>query len=338
VLRAGVCLAALAAIDPWIPGLLERAERRRYESAGVFRFENSDLFMVAPLSAYLAEHPRGERPRVAFFGDSTVWGYRLLPHQTIPAGFQRLAPEVRVLNLGINGFQAGSAYVMTQALVNGLDACYLVHTRRDEFTAHPMLGRLLPVSREDRELFRIAQPDRMQRWLRGLVTPWRLADAGSRLQGAWFGTSTRQYVYQHKGEVLRRAMGRAVPETPAPDAPREPAPGTYRWDQPVPSTRPTADEQAGVRRRHPVLWRYGELLARSRTRGVILSLTGFPDVMSAEDQRVFNGAFSPWVIAATLTVPEAWLLEGQHFTADGAAAVAWILHQRTFGHVRPRAP
>ena len=66
--RLLVCVLGLALADQAVVPLLRRAEAQRYESNRQMRFENSDLFMLGPLTDYLLEHPKGERPRAAFFG------------------------------------------------------------------------------------------------------------------------------------------------------------------------------------------------------------------------------------------------------------------------------
>src|SRR3989338_6540526 len=100
----------LAAIDPFVPAWLARAERTRYESDRVFRFEHSDLFATGPVVEYLREHPHGDRPRAVFLGNSVVWGFRLPAEDSLPVRFQQLEPSVRVFNFAVNGFGIVSAY------------------------------------------------------------------------------------------------------------------------------------------------------------------------------------------------------------------------------------
>ena len=67
VRRLAFAVAALVAADRFEPALLRSVEEARYEDPGKdFRFENSDLFGLGPLIAYLREHPRGRQPRVLF--------------------------------------------------------------------------------------------------------------------------------------------------------------------------------------------------------------------------------------------------------------------------------
>ena len=86
-----------------VPTLQQRVEHDWYENSQVFRFENSDLFALGPLVSYLRQHPRGERPRIAFFGDSVMFGYGLEASTTIPARFQELQPSKKTFNLALNG-------------------------------------------------------------------------------------------------------------------------------------------------------------------------------------------------------------------------------------------
>ena len=144
--RIGVCLLALAVVDQAVLPILRAAEARRYESDVPVRFENSDLFVIGPLTAYFKEHPVGRKPRVVFFGNSFVWGYGVDGHETLPAMFQRLEPSARVFNFGINGFESGNAYLMSKAIIDAVDTVYLVHIGEH---ANPILAQLIPVSQED---------------------------------------------------------------------------------------------------------------------------------------------------------------------------------------------
>ena len=102
--RLIVAVLTLAVIDVFVPGWLARAERARYEGGGVFRFAYSDLFGIGPAVEYLGDHPRGDRPRAVFLGNSVVWGYRLRTEDSLPVQFQQLEPSVRVFNFAVNGF------------------------------------------------------------------------------------------------------------------------------------------------------------------------------------------------------------------------------------------
>jgi hypothetical protein len=174
-------IVALAAIDLFIPGLLQRLEVARYESNREFRFENSDLFSLGPLVQYLLEHPRADRARVVFFGNSVVWGYFLEPNDSVPAQFQRLTPEARVFNLGINGFESGSAYLITKNIIDAVDTIYLFHVGG---TAHPMLPQLVTVGPGDVARFTLTPPDDVEVRLGGLLGFWHLYRDAYRLQAA----------------------------------------------------------------------------------------------------------------------------------------------------------
>ena len=94
-------------------------------SATTFRFENSDLFALGPLVDYLRDHPRHQRRRVVFFGNSMIFGYFLTPAQAIPAQFQTLQPEARVYNAAVNGQEIGTSYLVGKAIVDSVDTIYV---------------------------------------------------------------------------------------------------------------------------------------------------------------------------------------------------------------------
>ena len=127
VRRLVACLVVLAVVDQAVLPILRWAEPLRYESDRPLRFENSDLFLLGPSTAYLRDHPIGSRPRIVLFGDSVVWGYGVRAHETIPAAFQRAVPSARVLNFGINGFGTESAFLMTKALGRTISGAIVFH-------------------------------------------------------------------------------------------------------------------------------------------------------------------------------------------------------------------
>src|SRR5437867_5682255 len=118
VRRFAAAAATLAVIDLFVPTWVARAEQSRYEGDRVFRFEYSDLFAVGPVVAYLRDHPRGDRPRAVFLGNSVVWGFRLPVEESLPVQFQRLQPSVRVFNFAVNGFGIASAHLMLKQVVD----------------------------------------------------------------------------------------------------------------------------------------------------------------------------------------------------------------------------
>lgn len=327
--RVGICLAVLAAVDQAVLPIVRRAEARRYESAVHVRFENSDLFLLGPLTEYLREHPIGRKPRVAFFGDSLVWGYGLDPQDAIPSVFQDLVPQVRVLNFGINGFKNGNAYLISKAVMDAVDVFYLFRTDDAGELAHPLLPELIEVSAEDAARFGLQRPSWSRRVSNRLAGIWRLSRYSYRLQGAWFGTSTRQYLYLQASRLAQpllvgtrtRSGQRSAHSSTGPNA-------SVGWEAPV-ARGPVADRDAArLVERYPLLWDYAQLLVNHHKRGVMVELNDF-DVrrqMTPDDRALFNAMFQPRVVAVKLTVPDAWRMPDQrHLTPEGCRAIAQTL-------------
>jgi hypothetical protein len=322
--RLLVAVLCLAVIDPLVPRLLGHAERARYESTRLFRFENSDLFPLGPLVEYLRENPRGVRPRVVFLGNSIVWGYFLAPSESVPAQFQQLAPEAKVFNLGINGFESGSAYLVTKAIVDRVDTLYLFDVGR---TANAMLPHLVPVSHEDARRFALEEPSRLERGLQRLLGFWSLYRDSYRLQAALFGTSTRVYLYLNKGSLLTPWRDRA-PAPPSPEPIATTSPTGLEVDAPQAGTPPAGGRLAELAARHPLLWDYARLVASHGKRAVIVELADYSPAIDATDRADLNAHFHPAVVFLRLRVSKRLQMDGVHFSAAGAAAVARVLRQR----------
>jgi hypothetical protein len=316
--RLLVAVACLVAVDPLVTRVLAPAERVRYESSRLLRFENSDLFPLGPLVEYLREHPIGSRPRTVFLGSSVVWGYLLRPGQTLPAQYQRLVPEVRVLNLGINGFDSDSAYLITKQIVEAVDVLYLFESGR---RAHYQLPQLIPVDDADLARFGLRAPDRWPRWLQECLGFWRLYHYSYRLQAAFLGTSTRVFLYLNSGNLksLFRDRSRDVPE-----APPAVTPGDVAIDAPVALAAPSPDRLRALAARRPLLWDYAALVQGHGKRAVVVQADG-RNPLTAEDRADLNAHFQPHVRFVRLHVRPSLLLDGQHLTAAGAAAVAAAL-------------
>lgn len=326
--RLGFCVLVLAAVDRAVPSILRVSEQGRYESNIQVRFENSDLFLLGPLTAYLREHPKGAKPRVVFFGDSVVWGYFVKPHEAIPEVFQRIAPGVRVLNFGINGFQTGSAYLMTKALIEAVDVVYLFEVGED---ADPMLPKLIEVDAADAARFGLTTRSRLEKAFDRLTQCWLLHRYSYRLQAAWFGTSTRQHLYLHKGEWAQKLLGRAAGgddggAEPLADVPNEPA----QWQVRRQRGSVAREDAARVAAKHRLLWDYATLVSAHQKHGAIIEMAGHHQTMTEEEQGIFNAYFHPYVMLATLDVPDSWLMKDHvHFTPEGSRGVAELLHHRT---------
>ena len=322
VRRLLACLVFLIIADQAVVPVLRVAETRRYESTRVLRFENSDLFLLGPYTEYLQEHPTGSKPRVVFFGDSVVWGYGVRPHETIPAAFQQFAPSARVLNFGINGFGTESAFLMTKALGRAVHSVVVFHQSTQ---AHAMLPQIIEISQADAARFGLRQRSRCDRILQHMCGWWRLVRDSYRLQGAWFGTSARQYVYLHKGEWARALLGRREERVLAALAarPEEAA----RWEMPVARNLP--DEVGAMLAQHePLLWDFARQLRAQGVQGVFIDVARQHDAgdMPASWAQL-NALFQPQVIFARVIVPDSWWQpqDPNHFTAEGCRGMAELL-------------
>ena len=328
--RLLVAALVLAVIDWFVPRFLAHAERARYESTRLFRFENSDLFSLGPLVEYLHENQRGVRPRIVFLGNSVVWGYFLGPSESVPAQFQRLAPDARVFNLGVNGFQSGSAYLVTKAIVDSVDLLYVFDFGR---TANAMLPHLVPVSHEDARRFGLDEPNRVERRLQHLLGFWNLYRSAHRLQAALFGTSTRVYLYLNTGSLLAPwRHGGPAPPSAEPMATTTPltASADLEVEAPHAGAPPSGGRLAELAARYPLLWDYAQLVASRGKRAVIVELADYSPPVDATDRADLNAHFHPAVVFLRLRVSKRLQMDGEHFSAAGAAAVARALRQRTF--------
>ena len=321
--RLAFVVVWLAIFDQFVPPVLRALEHDWYEAQAVFRFENSDLFALGPLVAYLREQPRGERPRVAFFGNSVVWGYGLRTSSPVPARFQERQPAVRVLNIAVNGYELGDAYLIAKAIINSVDRLYVQVAAG---SANPALASLIPVDEEDARAFELRPPGRLQRRLEAIAGTWRLYASAYRLQAALFGTSTRQYIYLNKGNVVRRLLSRGG------DAPREvlPTEADPQVDLAAPAAAapPTPERRAQLRAQYPVLWQFEELLHRYQKQAVFLEFgegTGPGAGLTDDEIADLNASFAPFGEVVRLRIPAPLKYDPVHLTEIGAHQVAEAL-------------
>jgi hypothetical protein len=312
--RLIAAVVVLAALDPFVPRMLERAERARYEGAGVFRFAYSDLFGIGPVTEYLREHPRGDRPRAVFFGNSIVWGYHLPEQDSLPVQFQRRNPSTRVLNFAVNRFGIGSAALMLKDVIDSVD---LVVFHASGGQVDRGLASIIPVSDEDVAKYRLDPPDRVEQRLEAALGTWRLYRFSYRLQLAWLGTSTRYYVYLHKGSLT----GRAPAEDYAPNPPAPAGPRVLRaiGDADLPAAR--LRELAAA---EPVLWDTASLVRSHGKRAIVWGIdnaTAGPRANWTDLNRAFLGS----CVFATIAVPPEMMIDELHLSANGSAAVAEVL-------------
>ena len=312
--RLIVAVVALAALDPFVPRALERAERARYEGADVFRFAYSDLFGIGPVTEYLREHPRGDRPRALFFGNSVVWGYRLPMQDSLPVQFQQRNPSTRVLNLAVNRFGIGSAALMLKDVIDSVD---LVVFHASGGQVNRELASIIPVSDDDVAKYRLDPPNRAEQRLEGVLGVWRLYRFSYRLQMAWLGTSTRYYVYLHKGSLTGRE--------PAEDyAPNPPATAGPRVLQAIGDADLPAERLRELAAAEPMLWEAASL-ARSHGKRAIFWAVDNAARTLRPDWRDLNRAFLGSCTFATIAVPPEMMIDDIHLSANGSAAVADVL-------------
>jgi hypothetical protein len=315
--RLIAAVVTLAVIDPWVPGWLARAERARYEGAGVFRFANSDLFAIGPAVDYLREHPRGERPRALFLGNSVVWGYGLQPADSLPVQFQRIEPSMRVLSFAVNGFGVGSAYLLLKDVVDSIDVAYV---NANGAAVNPGLPRLIPVDEADVERFGLDRPDVSERRLESWLGVWRLYRWSYRLQVAWFGTSTRNFIYTNKAALFG---SKTEPQAGRADNP----PGSGGVAIHRQAATATNIDEAALARTQPALWDAASLMRARGRHAIFWTLTNgrTPD----PDWDALNRAFAGSSAFVEIEVPAEMMIDERHLTARGSAAVARLLSDIT---------
>jgi hypothetical protein len=311
----------LAAIDQAVPRALRQLEYSRYEAGRFFRFANSDVFALAPLVAYLREHPKGERPRRAFFGDSMIFGYLLDEADSIPAEYQTLVPSDRVLSFAINGFPIEASYLTAKAVVDTVDTLFVLLSahRADNASELSRVARLIPVASDDIVAFDLPAPDETERRLAVIASRWRLYSASYRLQAAMFGASSRHYI---RG-LMARSHTRVVRGQGAAAGPR------VNMSVPAASTPPTAERIVALRTRHPLLWKFGDLIAAHGKRGVLFQVAGRSEPVPESELADFNAVFGPRVTVVTLRIPSQLTYDGMHLTPAGARSFAEALRELT---------
>ncbi len=305
----------LAVADVFVQPLLDRAEQGRYERGGPFRFENSDLFSLGPLVRYVREHPHGERPRDVFLGNSVFFGYWIDTRDALPAQFEKCVLGRRVFNAATNGQEMGDALLVGKSIIDSVDRLYVqVIPRHDG--ARPVLGKLLPVSGDDANRYHLEFDPLEARWRSMLARVWRLYAFNDRLQAAWFGTSTRQFLYLHKRELFSRHVV-------APETPHRITPVTI-----LAPCRAGASVDPRVISRAMV--ELAEIAVAHKRHVVFVHFQHPRDILHEQIIASFNARFSPYAELVSVQAPRALYFDGLHLTPDGAASVAAALaaHER----------
>jgi hypothetical protein len=308
--RLIVALVWLVVFDQFVPGVLRRAERHRYEETQALRFESSDLFALGPFVSYLRDHPRGDRPRTVFLGNSVMFGFDLRADEAVPGRFQVLHPDTQVFNAAVNGFDLGSNYLVAKAIIDSVDRFYVM---RGTAAVHPRLASLIPVDAADARAFHLETPDPIESRLQSVAEAWRLYGSTYRLQAALFGTSTREYVHLHSRPPVTRTF-----------ASQDESIGVTR--QVWASNRPPGTERrAELRRRDELLWAFAELISGHRKHAVFLQIGAPAGAMGESEIADFNSAFAPYVEIVGLTIPPGLLYDSRHLIPIGARRVAEAL-------------
>ena len=321
--RLLVAVLFLAGVDAIEPLVLSRLESRRYEDPSRdFRFASSDLFGVGPLVAYLREHPAGRQPRVMFLGNSMTYGYGLSESEAIPGQYQRLDRSEKILNVGVNSFDLSSAYLVAKASFAAIDRAYVL-CRTDTDPTHVLIARRVPLEPADARRFALPPESEIEQGLARFAARWALYRDAYRLQAALFGTSSRYFLYMHKGDAARSVLTVLRAAQDSPPAGVEDIPAVA----PIAAAAPGAERLAALRRVSPeVLWDFAELFRNSGKSVALLQVPGFaewlPDAAAVAD---FNRAHTPHARIVIVGVPPDLTLDGMHPNPAGAALMARAL-------------
>lgn len=325
--RLGVALLTLVVLDAWVPSIRDRLEAAQYGTTSIARLSNSDVFPLGSLVAYLREHPRGARPRVAFFGDSVVWGYGVDDVDSIPSQFQLLASDAQVFNLGVNLFSTPSSYLLATRIVDAIDVAFLIPA---DWPPQALLPRVLDLSDEETRRWGYPSSDRsaLDRLVNGLLGRWHLYRDAYRLQTGLWGTSTKQFIYVNKSQAIAAALGRY--RTPREAARLRDADSEYlrTWDVPplIAESAARSDEvMDALRFRQPALVAFAELFVSRRKPAYVIEISDRHVVLDARERAAMNERFAPYVRFVLLAPPRRLIFDGLHFTPEGTATVATML-------------
>jgi len=189
------------------------------------------------------------------------------------------------------------------------------------------LPSLVTVDPADLARFRLRSPDRIEAYLERSLGFWKLYDLSYRLQSALFGTSTRNYLYLHKTELVRRAVGLPVQDDPAPvtAAAAESAAATIVVTARRSGSSPDRRRQQVLAGSYPFEWDFAEVVRSHNKRGVFIEMNRISPEIRDEDRADLNAAFAPAITFVKISVPPALLLDGGHLSPLGSAAVARAL-------------
>jgi hypothetical protein len=309
----------LVLFDQFIPAILPSLEKRRYEGPSL-RFENSDLFGLGPLVAYLRENPNHNRRRAVFLGNSMMYGFLLQADQALPAQYELQRPGTHAFNMAMNGQELGTSYLVANAVIDSVDILFVQFVGE---RANPILASLIPVDKADIKAFNVQQPDPIEQWLKsGLGRVWHLYGANERIQAAIFGTSTREYLYLHKRDIALKMLRRhPAPPVPPPDVTERP----YLLP---PSANRTASNGAHSSQEE-LLRRFAEL-GRLHQKRVVFLLFEYSNGPKIPINDI--AANVPNAEIVLVHVPKTLTFDDEHLTVQGCRLVAALLAQYDAQH------
>jgi hypothetical protein len=142
-----------------------------------------------------------------------------------------------------------------------------------------------------------------------------------RLQAALFGSSTRQYIYLHKGALARALIAR-VRAAQAGDAPSR---TTVTIETPMSAAPPDASREAALRSERPELWQFGDLYRTRKKPVILLQMEGHSKPLLYPAMADFNRVFAPYARVLFVRVPPQLTVDGAHLTSEGTTQLARAL-------------
>jgi lysophospholipase L1-like esterase len=159
-----------------------------------------EQFSAAYLRLYITDAPEN-KPVVAFFGDSVLWGYEIAPAQTAVARLQRDFPAASLLNLSYEGGSPANDAIALRYLlqVRRQPAAVVIDLNSKEFSAidsayktlHPALEQAAYplLTGDDRRMLQLHTPEDLNGKLgRFMEQNWRLYGLRVDLREQIFGT------------------------------------------------------------------------------------------------------------------------------------------------------
>lgn len=121
----------------------ERNLTYRYDQElGWFPVENSERYFTGSRRIFVKHNTKGfrdheydekRRPRIAFLGDSFVWGYDVEREERFTEKLQELLPDTEVINLGVSGYGTDQEFLLIKKYFSKLkpDIVFLIFSSND---------------------------------------------------------------------------------------------------------------------------------------------------------------------------------------------------------------